>query len=182
MKTRVRMGREDLQVLRKKRGEPHYMEVKLHLLGELPAVNLNREVRSVPTDSPAPGRPGAGAGGHSKRRRSKGSNTSLGQSPPPKRKEGPIEDVTEKAVGVKETVPKEAITGNNAEDAFQKKLEAANLVSEATITPVKDGNGLLRCPQPGRVTEIIGTPVREDLTSDVSSPVFSKSKGKSLKN
>ena len=30
------------------------MDVKLPLLGELPAVNLNREVGSVPTDSPAP--------------------------------------------------------------------------------------------------------------------------------
>ena len=90
--------------------------------------------------------------------------------------------MTEKAVGVKKNVPEETFTGNIEGEAFQKKLEAAHLVSEATITSVKDGNGLLRCLQSGRVTEIIGTPVRENLASDVNSPVFAKSKGKSLKN
>ena len=82
--------------------------------------------------------------------------------------------MTEKAAGVKKTVPEETFTGKIAEEACQKKLEAANLVSEATITPVKDGNGLLRCPQSGRVTDIIGTPVRENLASDVNSLVFAK--------
>ena len=68
----------------------------------------------------------------------------------------------------------------SSEDDFSKKLEAANLVSEATITPVKDGAGLLPVPQAGRVTEILGTPTRE--SSDVSSPVFTKAKGRNVKN
>ena len=64
-------------------------EEKLHELGELPAVNLTRDAGTGPTYSPAPGRPGTGAGG--KRRRSKASNTCVCETPPPKGIEGTVE-------------------------------------------------------------------------------------------
>ena len=54
----------------------------------------------------------------------------------------------------------------------KKNLEDANIVNEATITPVKEGIG--------RVTEILGTPTRD--SSDVNSPFFPKARGRNVKN
>ena len=44
---------------------------------------------------------------------------------------------------------------------FSDVLEKAQLVGEATISPVKDGEGLHRRPDNGRVYSISATPIKQ---------------------
>ena len=62
---------------------------------------------------------------------------------------------------------------SNETDDWTKTVEAANLVGEATISPVQEGVGLQRQPDRGSVVSVTATPSKASHQMNFSaSPVF----------
>ena len=59
---------------------------------------------------------------------------------------------------------------------WKEKVEAAKLVGEATISPSKEGEGLMKKPDVGAFVSVVGTPVKQNLVHDLSaSPILHRS-------
>ena len=61
------------------------------------------------------------------------------------------------------------------EISLRKAIEEANLIGEATISPVKDGVGLEKQPDKGMIVSVTATPSKPNHVHYSASPVFKKS-------
>ena len=167
--TRVKMGVLDLELSKKIKGTGKWERVPLPR--GLPEVNLRNSPAKGGISlqsgsiSPAPGRPGQGDGREEKRKRvSSGSPT--GPPKAAKTDNENKEDEFEAETGQVETVGQE----------WKERVEAAKLVGEATISPSKEGEGLMKKPDVGAFVSVVGTPVKQNLVHDLSaSPILHRS-------
>ena len=147
--TRIKMGLYDLELWKRVRGARTNWE-KVILPTNLPPVDFTMTTDSLingtESQSPPPGRPG--------QRSEKRDRESSGS-------ENGIEDRSKVS---------------RKENTFIEALEKANLVGEATISPTKDGEGLEKNVDCGKVLSVSGTPAKLSLSSDCpNSPIiFSK--------
>ena len=171
-RTRVRMGREGLEVWRKRGVELVYSQVPLAVLGELPPVTvLRREVRQENrslTSSPPVGRPGYTPPKKKRPRSMSQSKSPSSRSPPGKK---PDESTREGVEGGEE----------GEEEKSRKALEQADLVKDPSISPVPAGQGLLKVPDLGRVVTVQATTPSKQITNlandtynHTSSPIYRK--------
>jgi hypothetical protein len=59
---------------------------------------------------------------------------------------------------------------------WNEKIEAAQLVGDATISPSKAGEGLVKKPDLGLFVSVVGTPVKQNQVQDLpTSPILSRS-------
>ena len=171
-RTRVKMGQEDL-IVSKKRKETGATYEELHIdMNKLPPINLTRPHTSV-TDSPPSGRPGHREEDNS-RKRTRSGVSSNGTSPITKvlRKEDEKsneENENDDEEGDDEMTEKESEgeegdknLSNNVTERRKRKTEL--YCGPATISPVKEGEGLLRKPSVGEVREVTTMTNGEKIT------------------
>ena len=165
-KTRIKMGFMDLQLHRKDGSTGKWQLVQLP--AGLPTVELGISPRKAESGSPAPGRPG-------QERTEKRSRVSTGST----------ENRTQKITRKDEEENQEGnLSGKDdgdsseeetdAEKSLRKTIEEANLVGEATISPVKAGAGLDRQPDIGMIVSVTATPSKPNHEQYSASPVFKK--------
>ena len=148
-KTRIKMGFMDLQLHRKDGSIGKWQLVQLP--AGLPTVDLGISPRKAESGSPAPGRPGQ----ERNEKRSRFSTGSLeNRTPKIARKE--LEESQEENSSGKGDVSREV--EEDEEDPLRKAIEEANLVGEATISPVKDGVALEKQPDKGMIVSVTATP------------------------
>ena len=116
--------------------------------------------------SSAPGRPGQEQSQDKvgKRRRVPTGSPKEQNSSKSLRQESPVDPSVDRA--------------NQRKEAWEESIENADLVGEATISPMKDNEGLAKKLDNGHITSITGTPSKTSifLDSNSSSPIISKSK------
>ena len=153
--TRIKMGLNDLELWKKVRGSRTKWE-KVVLPANLPPVDLTITTNSMSdpdeSDSPPPGRPGQQYRAEKRNR------------------DSPSSDAT----------PSKVKVSRCEINSFSAALEKANLVGDATISPVKEGGGLQKKPDSGRVYSVCGTPLKNQLAviSPESPIITSKSSKK----
>ena len=170
--TRVKMGVLDLELSKKIKGTRRWERVTLPR--GLQEVNLRkspdkRGFTVQPSSiSPAPGRPGQSDGRREKRGRvSTGSPTA-----PSKAAKTDIDDKEDEAS--EKPVEAEQVATDGRE--WNEKIEAAQLVGDATISPSKAGEGLVKKPDLGLFVSVVGTPVKQNQVQDLpTSPILSRS-------
>ena len=155
-RTRVKLGIKDLVVSKKKKEMGAvYEELEVNM-EDLPPVVLTRPKSQV-TDSPPPGRPGH-TEERNKRRRS---GMSHGESPnnktPRQEEDAGVEEIEKSKVGTEEEI--EEVEETESEDNItrrRKKKKPAAYCGSPTISPLKEGEGLLARPSVGEVVEVTG--------------------------
>ena len=162
-RTRVKMGQEDLIASKKmKQTGAEYEELSIDM-DSLPPINLNRH-QTQSTDSPPAGRPGhREQDGTRKRTRSGQSNN--GASPRTKsareeddKTDGEEEDKDEEVdEDVEEDVSEKEKSNKEVPNRVteRRKKKTGGYCGPATISPVKEGQGLLLKPSIGEVREVI---------------------------
>ena len=121
--------------------------------------------RKAESGCPAPGRPGQ----ERNEKRSRVSTGSLeNRTPKIARKE--LEESQEENSSGKGDVSREV--EEDEEDPLRKAIEEANLVGEATISPVKDGVALEKQPDKGMIVSVTATPSKPNHVHHSASPVF----------
>ena len=161
------MGVLDLELSKKARGGSGKWErVPLPKGMAEPNISDSRGVGGMST-SPAPGRPGQGDHRGEKRgRESTGSPT----EPPKAARTNNTEENSDSFNEVTE-VPRSVIEESN------KRIVEAKLVSEATISPGKEGEGLMKKPDLGSFVSVVGTPVKQNPIDMSASPILSSRRG-----
>ena len=154
-RTRVKMGKMDLLVSKKeKQMGAKYKDLNLDMKS-LPEVCMTRPKIQV-SDSPPAGRPGHREGGREKGRQKRiRSGQSSGSSPSTKapRKEGDKSDEED----FSGTSGDESDRQNMSNVTLRKNQSSALYCGPSTISPVKEGQGLLATPSRGKVTEVTGS-------------------------
>ena len=152
--TRIKMGLNDLELLKKRRGmNGRWERVSLPL--NLPRIDMNSQAGGLVSTSPPPGRPGGQ--GAKRSRESTGSESGKNSS---KNARNELND-----------------TAENIVENFSEKVKKANLVGEATISPTKHGEGLYKKPDHGTVFSVTGMSAQHAIVVEdyPRSPILSKS-------
>ena len=160
-RTSVKMGQQDLIASKKmKQNGAEYEELMIDM-DFLPPINLARPQTQV-TDSPPAGRPGHREEDGS-RKRTRSGVSSDGASPTTKaaRKEGDKSDGDEEdedeevddKVGEEETEREES--DKDVPNRVTERRKRGDYCGPSTISPVKEGEGLLPKPSVGEVREVI---------------------------
>ena len=141
------MGLQDLELWKKIRGGKNRWE-RVVLPPNLPpvdcAVSADSTVDIIESQSPPPGRPGSRT--EKRDRESTGSEENCSV----RRKQSKKENIN-----------------------FAEALKQADLVGDATISPVKEGEGLQRNLDSGIVLSISGTPAKHFNLETPNSPILS---------
>ena len=173
IQTRVRMGFKDLELHKKFRGVAGKWE-RVALPEGLPPVNLSSSPSQAVSLSPAPGRPGQ----DDRRGEKRGRGSTGSQNGQSTHKSARSEEESE----ANEALEKESEIERMRKDrneAWRESVEAAHLVGKATISPIKEGEGLRKNPDLGAVVSVTGTPFKQNPSLDYAeSPILSKSSRK----
>ena len=158
-RTRVKVGREDLIVYKKKKQIGAVFEYLDMDLSDLPPVCLTRPKVPI-SDSPPPGRPGHrnGEGEEARKRRRSGLTSGLSPTNKSSRNEGEDYDNISSESEEDEDTRQEA--GNdvaNEPDRVKTRAGAGGYCGPPTISPVKVGQGLLTKPNLGEVIEEVSS-------------------------
>ena len=150
--TRVKMGLTDLELWKKERGMNHKWE-RVVLPRNLPPIDLYSPVSRFSSSSPPPGRPLGHAG--KRGRESSGSESGQKQS---------------------KAAKQDGLKGDKVE-TWSDIVKNANLVSEeSTISPLNDGEGLMKRIDFGHISSVQGTPAKTlQVLEYEASPVLSRS-------
>ena len=152
--TRIKMGLNDLELWKKMRGMNSRWE-KVSLPRNLPRIDMSSPVRGSVSTSPPPGRPdGQGV---------KRDRESTGSESGKKNSKNARKDLND--------------TSDNSVDDFSEKVKKANLVGEATISPIKHGEGLFKKPDRGAVFSVTGMSAKHTIVEEdfAGSPILSRS-------
>jgi hypothetical protein len=161
------MGLKDLELSKKIRGTGKWERVQIpEGLSEVDFRSSPEQAGTPPPPgstsgslSPAPGRPGQDRGG--KRGRDSTGSQSAENIPKAARQEDDgKEDLNQ------ENMRKER------QEAWKARIEGADLVGEATISPTKDDKGLSKKPDQGFVTSVTGTPLKAFIAMDPEASPF----------
>ena len=155
-RTRVKMGMVDLIVSKKtKQRGAVYQELDLSDLPQLPSVCLNRQQTQV-TNSPPPGRPGHGEEDERRKRRRSGlSPTGATPNNKTKMKEsnnlgsGNDKESDEEEI---ESESEETVKEADAQHNITQRRKPGGYCGPATVSPVREGEGLLARPSVGAVS------------------------------
>ena len=155
-RTRVKMGQQDLIVSKKRKETGSIYEELLVDMDKLPPINLTKPQTPV-TDSPPSGRPGHREE-DSSRKRTRSGLSSNGASPNTKVSRTEADNTAGKSENEEEEVDEEVIseeTRNQSENVTERrKRKTGGYCGPATISPVKEGEGLLQKPSVGEVREV----------------------------
>ena len=146
------MGLTDLELWKKERGMNHKWE-RVVLPRNLPPIDLYSPVSRFSSSSPPPGRPLGHAG--KRGRESSGSESGQKQS---------------------KAAKQDGLKGDKVE-TWSDIVKNANLVSEeSTISPLNDGEGLMKRIDFGHISSVQGTPAKTlQVLEYEASPVLSRS-------
>ena len=160
-RTRVKMGKQDLIVSKKmKQTGAKYEELMIDM-DFLPPINLGRPQAAV-TDSPPAGRPGHREE-DSTRKRTRSGLSNSGASPTTKaaRKErdksqgGEEDEVEEVDSNIDEKESDKEELENEVPSRVTERRRRGGYCGPATISPVREGEGLLVKPSVGEIREVI---------------------------